>query len=293
MRESRSNTFGHLPVPRDYFTGFSGLFEVPPREVLAFYRGSADEAIDYGKQALHHRFVLCLCLGTAGDLIVEDRLFSVRPNGGLLIFPHQPHHFARFGDAAISWLFISFELNDETVLRPLRNTLLHLDDEMWGRVNQVVQCYQAGVRGEAAGAYDIVSWLSLLFSRFIQTRSQSLSAEPFDGLEHNLQKERVRRIAEYVHRHLDRPLPLADLASHMACSESLLRKEFRESVGVSIGRFIRRARILKACQLLHTSELSVTAIAEQCGFTSLFSFSRAFKQLNGISPLAYRRHIIT
>jgi AraC-like DNA-binding protein len=45
----------------------------------------------------------------------------------------------------------------------------------------------------------------------------------------------------------------------------------------------------KACGLLRLSSHRVSEIAEQCGFNSIFSFSRAFRTTYGISPLAYRR----
>jgi AraC-like DNA-binding protein len=45
----------------------------------------------------------------------------------------------------------------------------------------------------------------------------------------------------------------------------------------------------KACGLLRLSSSRVSEIGEQCGFNSIFSFSRAFRTCYGLSPLAYRR----
>jgi AraC-like DNA-binding protein len=45
----------------------------------------------------------------------------------------------------------------------------------------------------------------------------------------------------------------------------------------------------RAKQLLTDGMLTVSAIAEQCGFSSVYHFSRAFKQTTGLSPTAYAK----
>ena len=50
-----------------------------------------------------------------------------------------------------------------------------------------------------------------------------------------------------------------------------------------------RERIARACARLSAIYVSVSQIAEECGFESLYSFSRTFKKEQGSSPLAYRK----
>jgi transcriptional regulator GlxA family with amidase domain len=57
---------------------------------------------------------------------------------------------------------------------------------------------------------------------------------------------------------------------------------------VSIGRHLRRLRLERACGLLRLGPQRVSEIAEQCGFSSIYSFSRAFRTTYGVSPLVYR-----
>lgn len=46
-------------------------------------------------------------------------------------------------------------------------------------------------------------------------------------------------------------------------------------------------KIQQACKHLGSSSLHVSEIAVRCGFESLFSFSRAFKAITGMSPRQY------
>jgi transcriptional regulator GlxA family with amidase domain len=80
-----------------------------------------------------------------------------------------------------------------------------------------------------------------------------------------------------------------EMACSLGISSSHLRARFRASCRVSLGRHLRRLRMEKACGLLRLSSRRVAEIAEQCGFNSIFSFSRAFRSTYGISPMAYRR----
>ncbi len=51
----------------------------------------------------------------------------------------------------------------------------------------------------------------------------------------------------------------------------------------------RRARIRRACELLAYSNLNVSEIAQQLGFSTVHNLSRAFRALNGVPPTTYRK----
>ena len=80
-----------------------------------------------------------------------------------------------------------------------------------------------------------------------------------------------------------------EMARSLGISPSHLRARFRASCGVSLGRHLRRLRLEKACGLLRLSQNRVTEIADLCGFSSIYSFSRAFRSAYGVSPMAYRQ----
>ena len=83
-------------------------------------------------------------------------------------------------------------------------------------------------------------------------------------------------------------LSAKEIARSLGISVSHVRARFRASCGVSLGRHLRRLRLEKACGLLRLSQSRVFEVAEQCGFASIYSFSRAFRVAYGISPLGYR-----
>jgi AraC-like DNA-binding protein len=48
-------------------------------------------------------------------------------------------------------------------------------------------------------------------------------------------------------------------------------------------------RLKHACQLLRTTEMSVSEICTESGFGNISFFNKAFKKVKGNTPLAYRK----
>ncbi len=85
----------------------------------------------------------------------------------------------------------------------------------------------------------------------------------------------------------DTALSNQQLAHVLGISEVYLRKLFLKELNVTPKQYVLKMRMQKAKQLLIDTPYSVTAIAEECGFSSLYHFCRAFKQHTGLSPTEY------
>ena len=59
-------------------------------------------------------------------------------------------------------------------------------------------------------------------------------------------------------------------------------------MGITPLDLLREARIKRACQLLTTTELTVSEVAYRCGFTDPKYFSRCFKSSVGQSPSDFK-----
>ncbi|GHU70335.1 hypothetical protein AGMMS49992_02490 [Clostridia bacterium] len=66
------------------------------------------------------------------------------------------------------------------------------------------------------------------------------------------------------------------------------RQQFRRLYGVSPKQYLLNTRIRMAKDLLATTDLFITTVAKESGFSSLYYFSKAFKIVTGKSPRAYR-----
>lgn len=85
------------------------------------------------------------------------------------------------------------------------------------------------------------------------------------------------------------PLGVDDLAGRVAVSPRTLNRRFAEQVGTSPGRWLTRQRVLRAQELLTTTDVSVDRVAAEVGLGSAGSLRHHFRQQLGTSPTAYRR----
>lgn len=77
------------------------------------------------------------------------------------------------------------------------------------------------------------------------------------------------------------------LARECGISEVYLRRLFARQLGTTPKQYVLHLRMNLARQLLSEGVLKVSAVAEQCGFSSAYHFCRAFRQANGLSPTEY------
>lgn len=101
--------------------------------------------------------------------------------------------------------------------------------------------------------------------------------------------ESMNRTIEYIEEHLLEELHMPTIAKVVGTSESDIQKTFYALTGISIVEYVRRRRLSLAGFELQKGEKSVLEIALEYGFTSPDSFTRAFRQMHGITPSAVKK----
>ena len=98
----------------------------------------------------------------------------------------------------------------------------------------------------------------------------------------------LRSIKEYIDVHLEKNLSIKELASHLGISPSYFARSFRNSVGLAPHAYVMRRRLLRAQELLASTELPLIDIALATGFADQSHFSRRFHDMTGVPPRAFR-----
>ena len=101
--------------------------------------------------------------------------------------------------------------------------------------------------------------------------------------------ETVEQICAYLAANYQQKFSLTDVAARFYLSPYYLSRLFKRVTGQSIVDYINNRRIEAAQKLLETTELSISAVAEQTGFASAAHFRGVFHEVMGTGPLQYRK----
>ena len=91
----------------------------------------------------------------------------------------------------------------------------------------------------------------------------------------------------YISEHFKEDIGLSSLAHHFGYNSSYLSRSFRQTFGISFGRYLTMLRLREFILLLREGNQSITECAFECGFGSMRSFYRAFRDEFGCSPKEY------
>jgi AraC family transcriptional regulator len=234
-----------------------GPRRLPDFEFVWLLQGTAEWRYDQGAITLGTN---CLLLGRPGmrDSFVWDR---ARPTRHAYLHFRLDGRLERLPDPAL-WPLVR-RLPDDDPLRPLLRYLLKV--------------------GEDRSTEEVLRLLLTLFVRGpLPDRDDERLPPPLEGL-----LELVRR--DWSPPAPTRPLSLRELAAGACISPGYLSRLFRHHYGIGPVAAVELLRLARAATLLVRSNLSVAAVADDCGFANPYHFSRRFHRVYGQPPGRYRR----
>ena len=89
--------------------------------------------------------------------------------------------------------------------------------------------------------------------------------------------------------HLAEPLSLTEIADRLGLSRKALRGRCTRALGLTPSDRYLALRLIHGVDLLRTTGMPVSEIAEACGFDTLAGFSRSVRSQMGSSPSAIRK----
>lgn len=164
------------------------------------------------------------------------------------------------------------------------NTLLYLMSDIRQAIgDQLVNELDVGPRlTKAASLPDIVREMDDILDALIQQVGKQRSSAPPGW---------VVQARSYVRENFRDPdVTVASVADWLKLTPTYCSKVYREVYGIRLLDEIQQLRLAEAKRLIQT-ESSLAGVAEQSGFPSTLTMSRAFKRYEGMSPGAFREHL--
>lgn len=122
----------------------------------------------------------------------------------------------------------------------------------------------------------------ILTTCFVESRKQ---AEYKD----NSISKKLEAVRLFIDENFMTKITLEELAGQFFVSKFHLSREFKEMYGITIGSYLLLQRINHAKKLLRFSDMSIEAIAEECGIPDTSYFNKVFKKSENITASKYRK----
>jgi AraC-like DNA-binding protein len=249
----------------------------------------------------HPQFELTLTVGSRGVRFVGDHVERYGDGDLVLLGPNLPHAWQsealigenRLHRAIVCW-FTPAWIEGLTALMPEYAPLARLAAEA-GRGLEFTDGAAERLRprllalGALPPARQVLELQAILIDlagcgrRPLASGEIPLSENPRD-------RDRMQRVLTFLHANYDRPLRLAPLSAIAHLTDSQLQRVFKRSTRMSISQYVTQLRIGKACQLLVQTDLPMSHIAAESGFSDPAHLARQFRAAKGLPPTRYREN---
>lgn len=99
----------------------------------------------------------------------------------------------------------------------------------------------------------------------------------------------VKRAQSLIHEFYQTGITLEEIAAKLNLTPEYLGTKFHKEIGMTFSNYIKNYRMMKAKELLISTNLKLYEIAQKTGYTDSKYFSRVFKDVTGQLPADYRK----
>jgi AraC-like DNA-binding protein len=129
----------------------------------------------------------------------------------------------------------------------------------------------------------VETWLKACLTEFMDIDTQKVSA-PLSS-----EEMIIKAICEEISEDPSQQYTLSEFAQRTHCSSRHFNRLFKQYIGLSPQEYILTMRLETAKDILLSSSLSISRIAELVGFNDIYYFSKWFKAETGLPPSKYRQ----
>lgn len=244
----------------------------------------------YGPAARNHYLFHYVLSGT-GRLMADDskgntQTYSIKSGQGFMIFPGQVNTY--IADKNLPWEYMWLEFDGLRVKEAIDIAGLSMDNPIYHASSKELREAMANemlyiVEHTDASPFHLIGHL-YLFVDYL-TRSVAHVQLPKRS---KLRDFYIKETLTFIEQNFQNDISVEDMAANCGLNRSYLGKIFKDSVGKSPQEFLLNYRMIKAAELLKLTTLSVGDIGNAVGYSNPLHFSRAFKNVYGISPRTWR-----
>ena len=271
------------------------VFSIFPNENfvdLSLYQYGMEQcppAYSFGPATRNHYLFHYVLSGT-GRLMANDSRgisheYQIRSGEGFMIFPRQINTY--IADPKLPWEYIWIEFDGMRAREIIETAGLSPDHPVYHasykdlRENMKDEMIYIAEHHDAT-PFHLMGHLYLFIDYLSRSSSSQITASG------RVRDFYIKEALNYIEQNFQNDISVENIASFCGLNRTYFGRIFKETVGKSPQQFLLSYRMAKAAELLKLTELSISDIGNAVGYPNQLHFSRAFKNVYGVSPREWR-----
>lgn len=256
-----------------------------------FGQEQTDPSHSYGPAKRNHYLFHYIFSGT-GLLYAQDskgktQTYRIKSGQGFMIFPGQINTY--ISDKEHPWKYAWIEFDGLRVKEALELVDLSKDTPVYharfkDQRELMTQELLHLTEHSDATPFHLIGHLYLFFDAMLR----SITSEQSSRQNKRLQDFYIRESLSFIEQNFQNDITVENIAEVCGLNRSYFGKIFKDSTGKTPQQFLLTYRMIKATELLKLTKLSIGDISNAVGYANQLHFSRAFKNVYGISPRDWR-----
>lgn len=260
--------------------------------LIQFGREKCTNGYSFGPAARNH-YLFHFVISGKGTLYAcnssgKTDVHTINTNEGFMLFPGQVSTYIADNTEPWEYIWIEFDgfqeksaidstklSHDKPVYHPLSADLCEL------ALNEMIYI----IEHKDAALLHLIGHLYLFLDYF--TRS-AVTGQSKNKRNNNSSNYYISEAIKFIELNYQNDITVEDIAENCGLNRNYFGKKFKEEFGKTPQEFLMRYRMTKATELLEHTELSIGEISCAVGYNDQLHFSRAFKNIFGISPRQWR-----
>jgi AraC-like DNA-binding protein len=242
---------------------------------------------------IHKNFYYELTIVTEGEGEISANGVNTRVKRGdiFLSLPCDMHRIVSSESSPMKYDFVSFYTTNEIYRTELENISRYLspadrvfrDERIHALVCDAIMEFIESPKFSNELLHSIFTQIIIYIIRDVAegTKARTRYATQAEAI--------CYQLMNYIDTHIHSISKLEDVAEIMNYNYSYLSALFKKTAGCTLLSYYHQKRLEAARQLITEGTLKITEIAEMLNYSSLYSFSRAFKETFGVSPKQYEK----
>lgn len=272
------------------------IFSVFPSEnfvdlgLYQFGWEQCDPSHSFGPAVRNHYLFHYVISGT-GTLIAENSKnesipYQIKSGQGFMIFPGQVCTY--IADHEIPWEYTWLEFDGLRAKETIELAGLSVDSPVYkARYKDISETMKDEmlhiVNHKDESSFHQIGHLYLFIDSFVQS---SNATQVNKG--NTLRDFYIKEAFSFIEQNFQNEISIEDIAASCGLNRSYFGKIFHENMGKTPQEFLISYRMTKATELLKLTRLSIADVGNAVGYPNQLHFSRAFKNVYGVSPRQWR-----